>query len=419
MRPRRALFAALGALCLSSAWPRPVRADETTEQARVYFDAGAQAYAAGRYPVAIEAFNAAYRLAARPALLFSLAQAERKQFWVDKKPEGATHAIQHYRAYLAEVAEGGRRDDAVTALGELEPVVARLGDAGTSGAGATPGAASTRLLLSSRAVNARAAIDGAAEAPLPRLLDLPSGKHHVAVVADGYYADERDVVVLPGVTTPVELNLREQPALLTVQAEAGATAVVDGRVLGELSSHPFEVTSGHHTLAVVRNGRQLFQQELTLERGRARSVIAPLTVTRQRRIAQVVLASGGAAVVASGAFLGVTLAEEAAAQRIHDQRQTGNITAAQLAQYNSDLSARDAWRVASIVTVSAGAAVLGAGAALFFFDHPASPATPARPGGETQPAPALGAPGCGCTVEVSLLPSVSPAFAGGGVVGVF
>ena len=58
-RAALALRIALALVVAASAHTSRARADDTTEQARVYFDAGAQAYAAGRYPVAIEAFASA------------------------------------------------------------------------------------------------------------------------------------------------------------------------------------------------------------------------------------------------------------------------------------------------------------------------------------------------------------------------
>ena len=410
---RRVLLAA--ALCASALVAPVASADDRTEQARVYFDAGAQAYAAGRYPVAVEAFGAAYKLVARPQLLFSLAQAERKQFWVDKKPDGLAHAILHYRAYLAEVAEGGRRDDAATAISELEPAAARLGPAAAEPDRAAPGA--TRLLLSSQAPNAKASIDAEAPGLLPRLVEIVPGKHHVKVSADGFYADERDVVTLGGVTTPVELNLREQPGLLTIVAEAGATVVLDGRDVGTLPlAAPIEASSGHHMVAIARNGRQLFSSEVTLERGHSKTVTAPLLVTRQRRIAETVLIVGGASVLAGAAFLGVAAAEQSSAQDIQREKQSGNISGAQLTQYNADIVARDGWRTASIAVLGGGGAVLLAGGALFLFDHPA---VDMRRGAEAPPVPAIGPAGCGCSVEVSLLPVVHPGFGGVGVVGRF
>ena len=396
----------------------PGTPEDTTEQARIYFDAAAQAYSAGRYPVAIEAFAAAYRLVPRPAILFSMAQAERKQFWIDKKPDGLAHAVQHYREYLAKVPDGGRRDDAATALSELEPAQARLAGAPVDVASGTV-ATATRLLLSSRATNARASIDGGPPAPLPRLVELPPGAHHLALSADGYYEDARDVAVLPGVTTAVELNLREQPALLDIVAEAGATVYVDGRAVGELpTTQPFEASSGPHKIIVAKNGRLPFQQDVTLERGVKRHIVAPMVVTRQRPISEVVMGVGGASLVLAGVFLGVAYGNQATAQDVLTQKGVSNITNGQLAQYNSALSARDGWRTASLATATGGLAVFLAGGALFLFDHPTIEGAQ-HASDSPQPPPLLGPAGCGCSVEVSALPFAGPSLGGAAIVGRF
>jgi PEGA domain len=403
------------ALALAGVLSAPVVRADSVEQARMYFDAGAQAYTAGRYAVAIEAFDEAYRLSSRPSALFSLAQAERKQFWVDKKPEGLSRALGHYRAYLTAVPEGGRRDDATSAIAELEPVQARLGGAVEV---AAPGAQTdTRLLVSSQAINASASIDGAGAAPLPRIAPLTPGKHHVLVVADGYFDDERDITILPGVTTPMELNLKEKPGLLNVETESGATILVDGREGGTTpQAHPLEVPSGKHTVAVSRNGRQLWKSDVTLERGKTRSIIVRLDLSRQRRISFVVLGASAVGVVAGAVFIGVSVAQQSSAESIKSQRAVSNITASQLASYNGDLTARAAWRSASLATFGASAAVLATGGALFLFDRPTG--GKAEPSFEPAPRPATPV-GCGCGIEISAIPMVGPGFGGAGVLGRF
>jgi hypothetical protein len=405
------ILVALGALTLAT----PARADDKVEQARMYFDAGAQAYTAGRYPVAIEAFTEAYRLSPRPSVLFSMAQAERKQFWIDKKTDGLARALQHYREYLAAVPEGGRRDDATTAIAELEPVQVRMG--GPVEVGAVAAQADTRLLVSSQAINASASIDGMPAAQLPRVLALPPGKHHVLVIADGYFDDERDITLLPGVTTPMELNLKEKPGLLTVEAESGASILVDGRDGGQTpQTAPLEVPSGKHVVLVSHNGRQLFRQEVALERGKSKSIIVRLDLSRQRRIAFVVLGIGAAGVVAGATFAGVTAAEQGNAESIRTQRLTTGITGSQLGAYNNDLAARTAWRSAAIGTLAGSAAVLAAGGALFLFDHPNG--FRMEPSFEPVPKPVSPA-GCGCSIEVSAIPMVGPGFGGAGITGRF
>ena len=63
-----------------------VAVPEDVERARTFFDAGAAAYASANYRDAVRSFERAYALAPRPAVLFSLAQAERKEYLASSNP---------------------------------------------------------------------------------------------------------------------------------------------------------------------------------------------------------------------------------------------------------------------------------------------------------------------------------------------
>src|SRR5580692_27350 len=81
--------------------PTGARADDApVEHAQALFNVGAQAYAQGEFASAIEAFEEAYRASPRPGILFSIAQAHRKQFYVARAPSNLRAAIKHYHAYL-------------------------------------------------------------------------------------------------------------------------------------------------------------------------------------------------------------------------------------------------------------------------------------------------------------------------------
>ena len=54
-------------------------------EAKQYFEAGATAYAMGDYRAAIQAFDAAYTLTPLPAIAFSLAQAERREYFASQR----------------------------------------------------------------------------------------------------------------------------------------------------------------------------------------------------------------------------------------------------------------------------------------------------------------------------------------------
>lgn len=156
----RALAAALIGLSLIASSPEARGQTEDLDRAKTFFQAGAQAYAVGQYNVAVQAFEQAWELAPRPAIIFSMAQALRRQYFVDRKQENLERAINLFRQYLEMVPDGGRKVDAVQALSELEPLAAHLAP------GQQPerlaAKAHTRVMITSTTPGARISFDGAA-----------------------------------------------------------------------------------------------------------------------------------------------------------------------------------------------------------------------------------------------------------------
>ena len=87
-----------------------------TERAKASFKAGANAYAAGDYLAAIQALETAYELSPLPAIAFSLAQAERKQYFVKQDREHLERALLLFRRYVEQAPRGPRREDALSAI---------------------------------------------------------------------------------------------------------------------------------------------------------------------------------------------------------------------------------------------------------------------------------------------------------------
>src|SRR5690606_30939982 len=98
-------------------------AQDNTARARDLFAAGVAAYEDGQFLHAAQAFVEAHRLIQKPQLLFSAAQAFRRQFDSDGDQKSLRMAVKYYGDYLAAVKEGGRRVDAARALGELRPLL--------------------------------------------------------------------------------------------------------------------------------------------------------------------------------------------------------------------------------------------------------------------------------------------------------
>src|SRR5512145_1821022 len=134
------------------------------EKARESFRAGAQAYGLGEFGAAIQAFEQAYALAPRPAVLFSIAQAERRLYSLNHDQAHLARAIEMYRQYLADETQPGRKSEAVQALSALEPLLVAANAASRPSTPATSAPAPsmvlpTRIMISSPAQNAVIALD--------------------------------------------------------------------------------------------------------------------------------------------------------------------------------------------------------------------------------------------------------------------
>ena len=114
---------------LSQVDERAVLPDEAPDlvRAKELFDAGAREYEAGRYDGAIQAFEQAYKLAPRDGIVFSIAQAHRRQYTKTRDKHHLVQAVALYKEYIDKVKSGGRVADAVKALGDIEPLAAALG----------------------------------------------------------------------------------------------------------------------------------------------------------------------------------------------------------------------------------------------------------------------------------------------------
>jgi hypothetical protein len=404
----RVLSAFLVVLAASEA-----RAQDTTVQAKALFNAGAQAYEAGQYPAAIQALTEAYRLAPRPGILFSMAQAHRKQYYVDKQPGHLREAVKLYREYVAKVEQGGRRGDAVQALAELDPLYEKLGgDAGAAPAPPPDRKPATRISVSAQAKDATVLLDGhAVEAGI--FHDVKPGKHTVRVTAPGYFPEEREVPTAEGGIVAVDVPMREQPGLLTVTALEGADIAIDGRSAATTPlSRPIELTPGSHFVAVTKRGYRAFAQDIDLGRGEAKTLPVRLDVTGQRVASYALLGLAAAGIAAGGALTGVAIYVQSQAQALDTHRTTkGGLSTDDLARYQSDVGTRNDLRTAAGVAFAGGAAVGLTAVFLAVFDQPVVSATARR---DDRSKPAAPAPR-ERPMEVSAAPLVGPGLYGAAV----
>jgi tetratricopeptide (TPR) repeat protein len=374
-RQLRSAFVLSALLALASqgfAQPAP-----DLERAKASFKAGANAYAAGDYLAAIQALEDAYEISPLPAIAFSLAQAERKQYFVDEQRAHLERALGLFRRYLAEETRGARREDARLAIQQLEPLL------GTKPSAPEPAPRSqlrpTRLMIVSDAPGARIILDGGAAAASPLIREVTPGKHHARVRASGYVDAERDVTALSGELLLTEVRLTERPGTLFVSAPAAAEVYVDGVFVGQGGEWvTVPLAAGQHQLSVAQQGRRLARRDIMLERGKARTEVVTLEPTTQRTLSELLFIGGGAAIGASLVLSAFAVRSQNRAEDFLQVRSYENVFSGDLVAYNAWLVERNRYRTAAGVSVAGAFGMFITGLFLHELDQPRSPGTRRR-----------------------------------------
>lgn len=402
------------------------RADAATDQAKTFFNMGAQAYAAGQFPAALQAFGEAYRISPRPGILFSVAQAHRRQFYLDKKAEHLSGAIKSYRDYLAAVEQGGRRAEAAEALAELEAVAARLDMASAAAAPApSPVLRETRLMVSSQTKGAQVSLDGGKPAEVPLISEVKPGKHRLRVMGEGYFEEQREIEVSAGGLVALDIPLRERSARLSIATRDGAQVTIDGRQAATTPlARPLEVESGHHLITITKNGYKAFSKEIDLGRDEARSLDAKLQSTGQRVASYVLFGASALGIAAGVGVAAEALKQQDTAQKIADKRFTNQINCPDLTAgceaktYEKARTARDDLRRIAGVGLVAGLSFGVTGLMLFVFDQPGAAAVGGRLDNKSKPAPSS-PPARDMPMEMAAAPILGPGLYGAAVSGRF
>lgn len=370
-------------LALGTGHARPQGSED---EARTYFFAGLQAYKAGQFLAAGQAFIEARKLSKKPEVSFSIAQAFRRQFQIDHKPRNVRVAVWYYRQYLSEVKQGGRRLDAVRGLSELMPHVTELG---IEEVGPPPELQfATSLMVSTPTPGAVVSFDGGPPLAVGQSHEITPGPHQAVVTARGFHSEARQLMALEGRLVAIDIRLREQPARLEVVGADGAEVSVDGRPYGVAPlPRPVELASGRHFVAITERGHEPHAEELALEPGEAARLDVSLERTDQRVGAQVVLGIGATALAASGALAIAALAIESQATTIRDAQLSGPITEDERVEYNDAVGQRDRLVIAAGATGGAGAALVVTGLFLYLLDQPLVSASPTGDSGPAEPPP--------------------------------
>jgi len=359
-RVSRLVVSALLACLL--AWPAHAYAPSSQSQARRLFEAGSLAYDKGRFGAAARAFRESYRLLPNAAIGFSLAQALRRQYFVDGDRQKLLDAAPLYRAYVTDVPEGRRRSDAVEQLQAIElllvatePTPATRVDPSptTTKAPTSEPVITTELIVYTAAPGAEASVDGSSFSEVPLVVQTEPGSHQVVVRAPGFGDASTTVVAIRGRIIPVEARLSPLPAQVTIHALSGARILLDGTELG-YAPLPAAVTTppGSHRIRITAPGRISYEDTLSLDSGAHVELVASTPHTTQRRAAWGVLGSAAVLGVSGGVTLGLALAFQNRALEVERERGQVNLDAEELDAFNADVDRRDGLRSATVVLLS-------------------------------------------------------------------
>jgi tetratricopeptide (TPR) repeat protein len=340
------------------------------QRAEESFNAGAAAYAAGDYLAAIQALEAAYALRPVPQIEFSIAQAERRQYFVDRRTEHLSRSVARFRRYLEQAPDGGRRADAIEALSQLEPLLAK---AQSTSAPALAPVRSTRVMVLCEVPAARISVDGGEPGSSPLIREVTPGKHEVQVRAPGFRDGQRQVVAVQGELVPVTVTLQEQPSRLQFSAPDDAEVYVDGVLVSQGASLlQLELPSGRHRVSVAQKGHRVATQALQLNRGELATTSFELTPTRQRLASHVLFASGAVALAAGGAFSYLALNSEHDAKEFVSRQERENQTTGELVRYGADVTRRNRSRWLAGASFAASLGLLVTGLFLHELDTPSA-----------------------------------------------
>ncbi len=410
---RRSTSAVALFLCVAFAAP-PALAD-AVEQAKALFDGGAAMYEKAHYLEAIQAFEAAYKLAPRPGILFSIAQAHKKQFFFDKNPEDLREALRAYREYVEKTPSGGRRAEAVASIAELEPYTARY-DMSKVAAAPAP-RTQTVILVQANAPGIQVTVDGQPASDETLHWPVAAGKHVVRATAPGYAPEEQEVALAEGEYRPVVLTMRELPARVTIDTLSGAQVSIDGRLTGTTPLlRPLELEPGTHLVTVTKNGHRPYSGEIEFHHAEVRTLA--IARTGQRYASYVAFGTALAGAAAGGVFAALAFHEQTLAQNIVAERQAGTQNPGQSAQYAGYVDARSTDRLVAGGFFAGALAVGATGLILFAFDQPAvgGPETGAEKKTKTPLVPTVRP---AREMEVSLFPALAPGALGGSITGRF
>ena len=342
---------------------RPAFAEDRAKAEELFRNA-AEAYKKGLFDAAADLFESAYEHLEAPEIAFSAAQAHRLQYQADKdkNPKHLKRAIELYDAYLRDAPNGNKRKDAAVHRQRVQELLRDVEASGQPVVVVQPEKPS--IYISVPIDDVLLTVDGkAVERYTP--IDVAPGVHTVAASVDGYFPEERKIPVGQG-RALVAFDPKPRPAVLSIRSQADASVAIDGRPV-LLRGTQAEVPAGKRLITVTARGRKPISREVELAPGQDLSLDAPLEPTAQRRAVKWVWIGAGTLALASLVTGIVALDADFTASDLRDKNP---LPADQADDYEDARGRRDTYRTTAILLGTAALLTAGAGAYMYYADHP-------------------------------------------------
>lgn len=366
----------------------PITNDKPTPKdiadAKTVFEAGGKEFDKGHYLVAIQAFEQAYGVAQRDAIIFSLAQAHKGQFLALGQQVHLYKSIQLYRIFLARGKTGTRGGEAKKALAELEGIANARAAQATPPVMAPAEKAKTTIAVDSPTPDVLISVDGGEPEPPQVSMETTATDHTVTLTAPGFIDKTVVMHAKEGQLTAATFELEEKPAHIELDVPSGAEISVDGRYVGKAPlTAPIDVKSGKRFVSMTLAGHKSQGSMVEIGRGEDKKLSLTSSTTGQRDASYGLFIAGGTILAGAAVLTGFAFAKQVEASELFDKPQ---LSLDDSKAYEKASNDRDRLRAAAIVTGGLAGLLGTIGIGLFVFDRPA-PVQPMgmAPGADKKP----------------------------------
>ncbi len=347
------------------------------DEARRYFEAGKKAFTKTKYGAAIAAFDRAHRASPHPAILFSLAQAHRLRYFVARDEADLQRAVTLYNRYLAAAPSGRRREHAVEHLAAIVPIARTFSGARTGTVAARP--ARTRLMVQVNVDGAEVFLNDEAPVTAPLIDEVAPGRHKIRVTADGYFSQALTRTAAEGAIAVIDVELKAQPASLSVVGPDGADVYVAGEQRGVTPLRaPVSLVKGTHRVELIAAGHHACAREVALGNGETRTLRCELEATGARTASLWLFGAAGAVAAGSAVTAGLAFKAQSDALDIEAALERGDgLSAAQISDHQTNTKRRGLLRATAGGLLGGAVAAGVVGALLYLLDTPQAGVAPA------------------------------------------